>query len=39
MFVPHLDRYDKVYTDDILRERWGITDDEWEFIDSKIRNI
>lgn len=38
-FVPHLDRYDKIYTDDILRERWKITDEEWEFIDSKIRNI
>jgi site-specific DNA-methyltransferase (adenine-specific) len=39
MFVPHLNRYDKIYTDQILRERWNITDEEWSFIDSKIRDI
>lgn len=39
IFVPHLDRYDKIYTDQILRERWNITDEEWSFIDSKIRDI
>lgn len=39
MFVPHLDRYDKIYTDQILRERWNITEEEWEFIDSKIKDI
>ena len=27
------------YTDKMLIERWGITDDEWNFIDSKIKNI
>lgn len=39
MFVPHLDRYDKIYTDQILRERWNITEEEWEFIDSKIKDL
>lgn len=38
-FIPHLQKYDQFFTDDILRERWKITDEEWEFIDSKIRNI
>jgi len=23
----------------MLCKRWGITDDEWNFIDSKIKNI
>lgn len=38
-FIPHLSSYDQEFTDEILRKRWGITDDEWEFIDSKIRDI
>lgn len=38
-FIPHLASYDREFTDEILRQRWGINDDEWEFIDSKIRNI
>jgi len=37
IFVPHLPQYDREYTDDILRERWDITDEEWSFIDSKIK--
>lgn len=39
MFVPHLNCYNEIYTDQILRERWNITDEEWSFIDSKIRDI
>lgn len=39
MFVPHLDRYDRIYSDEFLRDRWNITDEEWSFIDSKIRDI
>jgi len=35
-FVPDLGRYEGKYTDEILRERWGITDEEWAFIDSRI---
>lgn len=38
-FIPHLEKYNQEFTDEILKERWSITDDEWEFIDSKIRNI
>jgi site-specific DNA-methyltransferase (adenine-specific) len=39
MFVPDIGLYNVTYTDDILRERWGITDEEWEFIDSKIKSV
>lgn len=38
-FIPHLETYDKQYTDEILRERWNIKDEEWDFIDLKIRDI
>jgi site-specific DNA-methyltransferase (adenine-specific) len=36
-FVPDLGRYESVFTDALLRERWGITSKEWELIDSKIK--
>lgn len=36
-YIPDLGSYQGVYTDEILRKRWGITDEEWKFIDSKIR--
>lgn len=39
IFIPHLGNYDIEYTDEILIKRWGITDDEWSFIDSKIKAI
>jgi site-specific DNA-methyltransferase (adenine-specific) len=35
-FVPDLGKYQGAYTDEMLIKRWGITQDEWEFIDSKI---
>ena len=38
-FVPHFDSYQGVYTDEILRKRWEISEEEWEYIDSKITNI
>jgi site-specific DNA-methyltransferase (adenine-specific) len=38
-FIPDLGKYEGIYTDKILVKRWGITDDEWNFIDSKIKNI
>lgn len=38
-FIPYLEKYDQIFTDEILRERWEITENEWEFIDSKIKNI
>lgn len=37
-FVPALEKYDIHFTDEILRERWNITDDEWNYIDSRIHN-
>ena len=38
-FVPDLGNYSGEYTDEKLRKDWGITDEEWQFIDSKISNI
>ena len=38
-FIPDLGKYEGVYTDEILIKRWGITKNEWIFIDSKIKNI
>lgn len=37
-FVPDLGKYEGIYTDEMLMERWGITKEEFEFIESKIRN-
>lgn len=39
MFIPNLENYDIEYSDEILRKKWDLTDDEWNFIDSKIKNI
>ena len=36
VFVPDLGEYNKHYTDDLLRRLWGITDNQWEYVDSKI---
>jgi site-specific DNA-methyltransferase (adenine-specific) len=38
-FIPDLGKYEGVYTDEILCKRWGITEDEWTFIDSKIKSV
>lgn len=38
-FIPHLGKYKGKYTDENLRKRWDITDDEWAFINSKIKDI
>jgi site-specific DNA-methyltransferase (adenine-specific) len=38
-FVPDLGSYSGTYTDDMLREKWDITDDEWAFIDSRISTV
>ena len=37
-FVPALEKYDQYFSDEILRDRWKITDDEWKYIDSRIHN-
>lgn len=36
-FVPDLGKYDRIYTDKYLCEKWNITEDEWKYIDSKIK--
>jgi site-specific DNA-methyltransferase (adenine-specific) len=38
-FIPDLNKYEGEYTDELLREKYSITDDEWNFIDSKIKDI
>jgi len=38
-FIPDLGKYEGEYTDKMLIKKWGITDEEWNFIDSKIKNI
>lgn len=38
-FVPDLGHYSGVYTDAMLCDLWGITDEEWEFIDTKITAV
>ena len=37
-FVPDLGKYDRVYTDEILKKEWGITNEQWEYIDARIHN-
>lgn len=36
-FVPDLGKYEGKYSDELLIKRWGLTKDEWKFIDSRIR--
>lgn len=38
-FVPSMEHYAGNYTDKALCELWGISSDEYEFIDSKITDI
>ena len=37
-FVPHFEKYRGNYTDKYLCDLWGITTEEWKYIDYKIRN-
>lgn len=37
VFVPYLGEYKGEYTDDALRKRWSISQEEWDFIDSRIK--
>lgn len=39
IFIPDLGEYKGKYTDDMLRKRWAINDEEWGFIDSKIKEV
>ena len=38
-FVPDLGKYDGTYTDEQLCKLWGITEEEWLYIDSRITAI
>ena len=35
-FIPELGKYSGTYTDEMLCEKWGITNEEYEYIDSRI---
>lgn len=37
-FIPDLGKYEGVYTDEMLMKRWGITEKEFAFIKSRIRD-
>ena len=36
-FVPDLIKYEGTYTDEMLRKKWDINEEEWEYINSKIK--
>jgi hypothetical protein len=38
-FIPDLEKYSGEYTDEKLHKMWGITQDEWAYIDSRIGEI
>lgn len=38
-FVPDLEHYKGTYTDSDLCQQWGLSKDEWEYIDSRISTI
>lgn len=38
-FIPDLGHYEGTYDDQMLCEKWNITDDEWEMIDSRISAV
>lgn len=37
-FVPDLLQYNGDYSDEMLCERWGISDEEWAYIDSRVKS-
>lgn len=38
-FIPDLGKYEGFYTDKQLCKLWNISEDEWNYIDSRINNI
>jgi site-specific DNA-methyltransferase (adenine-specific) len=38
-FVPDLGKYEGVYKDEMLCKIWGISKEEWKFIDSRIKSV
>lgn len=39
IFVPNLQRYDRIFDDEYLRKRWNIDDEMWAYIDSRIKDV
>ena len=39
IFIPNLGKYNKKFTDQMLCDMWGIEQEEWQLIDSKIKDI
>ena len=38
-FVPDFGKYEGIYTDEDLTKMWGITDEEWEYIQTRIGGL
>ena len=38
-FVPDLGNYSGIYTDELLCKKWHITEEEWQYIDSRISSV
>tara|TARA_B100000780_G_C21125183_1_gene456300 strand:+ start:4239 stop:6032 length:1794 start_codon:yes stop_codon:yes gene_type:complete len=38
-FIPDLETYEGTYTDQQLCHLWNITNEEWKYIESRVRNI
>jgi site-specific DNA-methyltransferase (adenine-specific) len=38
-FVPDLGTYTGEYTDEMLKKMWSISNEEWEYIDSRISAV
>lgn len=38
-FVPSLERYEGEYTDSYLCKLWNISEEEWQYIDSRIKAV
>lgn len=36
--IPDLGKYEGVYTDEMLVEQWGLSKDDWDYINSRINN-
>jgi len=36
-FVPDIGKYEGEYSDEMLVKRWNISDEEWKYIDSRIK--
>ena len=39
IFVPLLEKYDQIFSDEVLIERWGLSKKEWAYIDARIKSI